>query len=428
VKEILVRSLCCPVCKGALSFRKSGPINAELEGVLVCQPCSAEYNIQNGIPRLYVGDDETIERSDQSKHSDFILDRSRLEAKARRTASSAAPSPRLAYKGIPRLVMLGWLLLIIGAMLVVVISVTSGSALVFRQSAWIVLSIAIACFAVDFWLYRKGLNERLRYQVHRLTELSKASRLSEFDLHTHQDQTAEIDCNPLEDKRKADEIARRLDNYKTAGKRGLNVGCGGDLHQLVSKPYFDRGYDMVGVDISEGYLLQYQKRFGADAVLANALALPFAQGTFNVVHYCDVLEHMHHPFLGLSEVNRVLKNGGLLILSTNYRCRLSRECANPLILLERFVSLYYDAVLGPRDMLRGFGDMEFYHLEFSKRELTDLFESAGFEVTEFYTYLYKRKSLTNLFSRLPILRFMGDTILVTCKKNFDLPRQPAIDN
>jgi hypothetical protein len=106
-------------------------------------------------------------------------------------------------------------------------------------------------------------------------------------------------------------------------------------------------------------------------------------------------------------------------MSTNYRCRLSRDCANPLILIERILSVFDDRVLGPRDMLRGFGDMEFYHLDFSRQELVEIIKSSGFEVVEFYTYLNNRRVLTKLFSRLPVLRFLGDAILITCRKRDD---------
>jgi ubiquinone/menaquinone biosynthesis C-methylase UbiE/uncharacterized protein YbaR (Trm112 family) len=424
VKETLVPTLCCPACKGVLAWRGSVATRvAEPEGELVCEACNAKYKVQNGIPRLYVGDDEAIGRSDQSKYSDYILDPKHLAARAKTiTPSSVEPDRRASYRGISLLAWVGWPLLVIGGVLLLIVSV-SASAGSLRVLSWILLSVSFACFALDFWLYRRALNQRQRFQLHKLTELSKAARLSEYDLHTQTDHVDDDEGDPFEDQRKAEEIAQRLDTLGTnGGKSGLNVGCGGALHRLVSKPYFDRGYEMVGVDISESYLSQYRKLFGADAVLANALALPFAPDTFNIVHYCDVLEHMHHPFLGLNEVNRVLKRGGLLILSTNYRCRLSRECANPLILIERMVSLYHDAVLGPRDRMRGFGNMVFYHLDFSKRELIDLFQSAGFEIVEFYTYLYKRESLTNLFRGLPILRFMGDTILVTCRKQSEVSR------
>ena len=70
------------------------------------------------------------------------------------------------------------------------------------------------------------------------------------------------------------------------------------------------------------------------------MALPFSNGTFDIVSYGDILEHLHHPFLGLCEVSRILKKGGAIILSTDYRCHLGYECLNPFIFAERFIRLY----------------------------------------------------------------------------------------
>jgi ubiquinone/menaquinone biosynthesis C-methylase UbiE/uncharacterized protein YbaR (Trm112 family) len=419
MREALISILCCPVCRGSLTIRmddvtgSGGP-----EGTLRCEKCQVEYSIHKGLPRLYLSDDEIIERSDQSKHSEFIIDRKRLESLAEKVGKGSAERRREIFciQRVSVLAILGWMFIALGCILLIVGSLTSRVNAAYWVSVWTVMLLSCIVFLVDFRLYRTSLNARYNHQVHKLAELSKASALSEYDLHPHgQNDDQEEDFDPL-DKAKSEEIAQRLGRYKTNGKNGLNVGCGGGLHQLVSRPFFDCGYEMVGVDIREKYLMEYRNLFKADAVQANAMALPFRSDTFNVVNYCDILEHLHHPFLGLQEINRVLKNGGLAILSTNCRCRINRQCANPLILIERVVSLYYDDVLGPRDMLRGFDGMEFYHLDFSKREITELLESSGFEILEFYTYLTKRKMLTKLFSGLPILRFMGDAILVSCRK------------
>jgi len=63
--------------------------------------------------------------------------------------------------------------------------------------------------------------------------------------------------------------------------------------------------------------------------------------------------------------------------------------------------------------------MEYYHLEFSKREITDMLQSAGFEVFNFDTYFAKSKILTKIFRKLPVLRFMGGSIMVIGVKNGD---------
>jgi SAM-dependent methyltransferase len=219
------------------------------------------------------------------------------------------------------------------------------------------------------------------------------------------------------------EIAATLKKYNLHGGKGLNIGCGGELHQRVSKPYFDQGYDMLGIDISKEYLTEYRSIFKTDAILASSLALPLSNDIFDLINYTDILEHLHHPFLGLCEANRVLKNGGRIILATPYRCRLSPRGINPVIFIEALISLYYDKILGPRMMLSGFQDMAYYHLEFSKGEITGMLESAGFEVFSFDTYFAKSKILAKLFRKIPALRFMGGSIMVMGEKRNDYRKQ-----
>ena len=415
MKETLISILSCPVCRGSLTRNhKDGHDNDEPHRKLVCEKCAATYSVKQDLPRLYLDDDGIIERSGHSKHSEYILDRNRIDVLVRTTRKrTKKPSLDFFYKRVSIFAIVGWILLAVSGLLIITGPIALAG---YRISIAVLILIAAILFVADFEHYRKIARKTYEYQVHRLAQLSRSSVLSEFDIHQKRQSKNEMDFDISEDQRKAEEIARRLDKYGSRGKRGLNVGCGGEQHQLISKPFFDRGYDMIGLDVSEDYVLKYRKLFQASAVQANAMALPFANDSFDIVNFCDVLEHLHHPFLGLCEVNRVLKTGGLVILSTNCRCRLSRECANPLILLERLISVYFDGVLGPRDMLRGFGDMEFYHLNFSKREIAELLESSGFEVLEFYTYLSKRRMLTKLFSRIPIFRFMGDAIVVTCRK------------
>jgi len=415
MKETLISILSCPVCRGSLTRNhKDGHDNDEPHRKLVCEKCAATYSVKQDLPRLYLDDDGIIERSGHSKHSEYILDRNRIDVLVRTTRKrTKKPSLDFFYKRVSIFAIVGWILLAVSGLLIITGPIALAG---YRISIAVLILIAAILFVADFEHYRKIARKTYEYQVHRLAQLSRSSVLSEFDIHQKRQSKNEMDFDISEDQRKAEEIARRLDKYESRGKRGLNVGCGGEQHQLISKPFFDRGYDMIGLDVSEDYVLKYRKLFQASAVQANAMALPFANDSFDIVNFCDVLEHLHHPFLGLCEVNRVLKAEGLVILSTNCRCRLSRECANPLILLERLISVYFDGVLGPRDMLRGFGDMEFYHLNFSKKEIAELLESSGFEVLEFYTYLSKRRILTNVFSRVPVLRFMGDAIVVTCRK------------
>ncbi len=80
----------------------------------------------------------------------------------------------------------------------------------------------------------------------------------------------------------------------------LDLGCGSGEY----RPTFQAlGYDYVGVDVSGA----------APTLLADAHALPFRDASFDVVLAMAVLQHLHNPFLALSEVRRVLKPEGLFL-------------------------------------------------------------------------------------------------------------------
>jgi SAM-dependent methyltransferase len=277
--------------------------------------------------------------------------------------------------------------------------------------------LSILLFITDHIIYRIGARDLYETQLQKLAQLVNASKLSEYDSRLNIKDKKECYGDISIPNPKANEIESTLKKYGLHNGRGLNIGCGGELHQRVSKPFFDQGFDMLGLDISEEYLREYNSIFKTDVMLANSMALPIRNDAFDLINYTDILEHLHHPFLGLCEANRVLKHGGRIILATPYRCRFSPRCLNPLIFIETVISLYNDKILGPRLMLSGFQDMAYYHLEFSKGEVEDMLESAGFEVFSFDTYFAKSKTFTKLFRKLPILRFMGGSIMVIGVKN-----------
>jgi len=87
-----------------------------------------------------------------------------------------------------------------------------------------------------------------------------------------------------------------------SNKKTLDIGCSKGPY----KKYFPNS---IGVDI--------EKRDGVD-VVADAHALPFKDAEFDVVLCTEVLEHLHTPVKAISEMSRVLKKGGLVILTTRF--------------------------------------------------------------------------------------------------------------
>lgn len=107
---------------------------------------------------------------------------------------------------------------------------------------------------------------------------------------------------------------------------GLDLGCGLGLQTAELRR---RGYRVVGLDPSVGLLQVGQQRSGPSPVLAgSALALPFAEGTFEFVYCIGVLHHLPGRVAqdaAIREIARVLKPGGrLLVHESNPRNPLFR--------------------------------------------------------------------------------------------------------
>jgi 2-polyprenyl-6-hydroxyphenyl methylase/3-demethylubiquinone-9 3-methyltransferase len=98
--------------------------------------------------------------------------------------------------------------------------------------------------------------------------------------------------------------------------RVLDVGCGGGF---LSNRLAREGHTVTGIDRSVSSL-QVARRYDVTGRVAyhvaDALALPFADGTFDVVAAMDFLEHVEQPALVVAEAARVLAPGGLFFFHT----------------------------------------------------------------------------------------------------------------
>lgn len=100
----------------------------------------------------------------------------------------------------------------------------------------------------------------------------------------------------------------------------LDIGCstGGLLVAAGTRRV------LAGVDVAFRWLVVAQRRLAelniaANLVCANAEALPFRDGTFDVVTAIDVIEHVRDPRASIRESRRVLAEGGRMVCAANNR-------------------------------------------------------------------------------------------------------------
>jgi SAM-dependent methyltransferase len=113
------------------------------------------------------------------------------------------------------------------------------------------------------------------------------------------------------------ERVRRLVGPGAFRGRLLNVGCGtGGFNVLAAA----EGARVVGVDESGeaiGISGLKARKAGGSVVQAHAEALPFPDGTFDLVYCFSAIEHVHSIGDSIREIVRVTRPGGVVYLHTN---------------------------------------------------------------------------------------------------------------
>jgi 2-polyprenyl-6-hydroxyphenyl methylase/3-demethylubiquinone-9 3-methyltransferase len=103
------------------------------------------------------------------------------------------------------------------------------------------------------------------------------------------------------------------------GARVLDIGCGnGSLTAAWAK----RGWDVTGVDLSESGIAHakasYPEIVFHKMAVGPELVEHFGEGSFDAIVSAEVVEHLYAPRDLTQSAFRLLKNGGILILTTPY--------------------------------------------------------------------------------------------------------------
>ena len=109
----------------------------------------------------------------------------------------------------------------------------------------------------------------------------------------------------------------------------LDLGCGtGVILKEISSINSD--VELFGLDLSENMIAKATQRLGTTATLSvgDAENLPYADNTFDLVCCVESFHHYPNPKKALSEINRVLKNGGLFLLCDTWTRSPIRQILN----------------------------------------------------------------------------------------------------
>ncbi len=143
-------------------------------------------------------------------------------------------------------------------------------------------------------------------------------------------------------------LARYGRRKKVPGQFALDLGCGTGLNL----DHLAKLAQPVGTDYYEEALQFCRERGHTLLCKSDAAKLPFGDGSFDIITALDVVEHLDDDAIALAEVKRILRPGGLAIISVP---------AYP------FLWTYWDDILGHRR-------------RYTTGSLRSVVEDAGLEV------------------------------------------------
>lgn len=117
-------------------------------------------------------------------------------------------------------------------------------------------------------------------------------------------------------------ISDRIHGYSSSqGLKVLDIGCG---NGYVLSRYARHGADVTGVDLTATAVELSRKRFALEGLPGQFVEidghhLPFPDNTFDIVCSMGVLHHIANPAPTVSEMYRVMKPGGRLIVMLYHR-------------------------------------------------------------------------------------------------------------
>ena len=180
--------------------------------------------------------------------------------------------------------------------------------------------------------------------------------------------------HPLEGKVAAyDGVVKTIEELGLRNGRLLDIGAGrGEMLRAATA----RGWKAVGLEPAGNFARFAREYSGAEVVEAKLEDRPFDRESFDVVTMGAVLEHVFNPVELLTEINRVLRPGGMLWLDVPNEAGAFYRLGN-----------VYQRLRGRDWVVNLSPTFPPYHVfGFTRRSLSVLIDLTGFDVVKFQTY------------------------------------------
>lgn len=188
----------------------------------------------------------------------------------------------------------------------------------------IALAGLVGSWSVVYWRYRaRGLEQTAQER-----ELLKTANWEAFTRHYNEQvptiaEEFEIwgSFHQHRHEMRYDLVAAAVRAHLPLGGNVLDLGCGS---ALVAERITDLDADYLGLDFPAHHIGFAANSFrGRSQTLrttwarGDGEALPFADASFDVVVLSEVIEHLLQPELAVWEISRVLRTGGVFLMTTN---------------------------------------------------------------------------------------------------------------
>ncbi len=253
-----------------------------------------------------------------------------------------------------------------------------------------------------------------------------------------------------------DLVAQAAREHVPDGGTMLDLGCGS---AMVADRLQDLTFTYVGMDFGGPHILYAKKKYADHSgtmattfVRGDGEKLPFPDATFDVIVMSEVIEHLLRPDVAVWEISRVLKPGGVYVMTTNNAsevpCRT--PLSHPFAWIEKGLGAYRPSLISlrpwvwpervDRDLLpEGSADIYLPHTHHIFGETRAMFAAAGMDNLSWKTFefpppqsktaawLEKRGDLgirlvdvlEAIAIRLPFVRRLGAHVFVVSRKTHD---------